>query len=252
MTKLSVGGYLLPAAANNFELWRQRAEKDGYNLTITSAADAFREYEIQERIFRERYTTTRLPGRPTKRWNNTVWYLKPGQSTAAVPGTSNHGKGLALDIKNAGGFGGSFYKWMARTGPEYGWSNTEGRSINEPWHWVNDNQPRGAASTVADALSKIKPELPTAEDEEMFRIRVDAKTNGVPNAEGHTIFLCQFGSSATAVFRSLTPDENAALDRAGIPLRKVKDGKTERDFSQFEKDKMRESIINIALKWGIN
>lgn len=160
MSALSVGGFLLPSAAQNFELWRAHAVKDGYNLTITSAADAFRTYAIQERIFRDRYTTTYLPGRPTKRWNNVTWYLKPGQATAAVPGTSNHGKGLAVDVRNAGGFGGSFYQWMSQTGPLYGWSNSEGRSINEPWHWVNDNKPRGALGTIGATI-------PREEEEEM-------------------------------------------------------------------------------------
>lgn len=164
MTRLSVGGYLLPAAANNFELWRAHAARDGRNLTITSAADAFREYAIQERIFRERYTTTYLAGRPTKRWNNVTWYLKPGQATAAVPGTSNHGKGLAVDIKNAGGFNGAFYKWMSQTGPLYGWSNAEGRSINEPWHWVNDNRPRGALGFIGGVLDGQEDDMPTAQE----------------------------------------------------------------------------------------
>lgn len=152
MTALSVGGFLLPAAAQNFESWKAVARNAGWNLTITSAADAFRTYGIQERIFRARYTTTYLAGRPTKVWQNKTWWLRPGQATAAVPGTSNHGKGLAVDIKNAGGFSGAFYKWMAETGPAFGWSNTEGRSINEPWHWVNDNVARGAIGSIVDKI----------------------------------------------------------------------------------------------------
>lgn len=158
MKQLSVGGYLLPAAANNFELWRAHATRDGYTLTVTSAADAFRTYDIQERIFEDRYTATYLTGRPSKVWNGRRYYLKPGQATAAVPGTSNHGRGLAVDIKNAGGFSGSFYKWMAQTGPLYGFSNTEGRSINEPWHWVSDNIPRGAIASLIDKISTQTPD----------------------------------------------------------------------------------------------
>lgn len=174
MSALSVGGALLPAAAGNFELWRALAADAGWPLTITSAADAFRTYAVQERIFRDRYTTTRLPGRPTKVWNGTTWYLLPGQATAAVPGTSNHGKGLAVDVKNAGAFTGPFYKWMAATGPALGWTNTEGRSINEPWHWANDNRPRGALAGVVDAL-------PTSEEDDMSaaevaQIRADIDT----------------------------------------------------------------------------
>lgn len=158
MTALSVGGFLLPAAAQNFEQWRAVARNAGWNLTITSAADAFRTYVIQERIFRARYTLTPLWQRPTKRWNGQTWYLLPGQATAAVPGTSNHGKGLAVDIKDAGGFKGKFYEWMTETGPAFGWSNAEGRSINEPWHWVNDNKPRGAIGSIPDVVPPAIPE----------------------------------------------------------------------------------------------
>jgi len=165
MSPLSVGGFMLPAAASNFELWRAHAAKDNRNLTITSAADAFRTYAIQERIFRDRYTTTYLPRRPTKIWNGVTWFLKPNQATAAVPGTSNHGKGLAVDIKNAGPFDVGFHKWMSETGPLYGWSNSEGRSIGEPWHWVNDNKPRGAIGSIEQVIPEQEDDdMPTAQE----------------------------------------------------------------------------------------
>lgn len=67
-------------------------------LTVTSTADAYRSYAIQEATFRLRYTTTVLPGRPSKMWNGVRWYQKPGTAMAAVPGTSNHGWGLAFDV----------------------------------------------------------------------------------------------------------------------------------------------------------
>lgn len=257
MTALSVGGFMLPAAASNFELWRAHATKDGYNLTITSAADAFRTYAIQERIFRERYTTFPLWGRPTKVWNGVKYWLKPGQATAAVPGTSNHGRGLAVDIRNAGSFSGPFYRWMAQTGPLYGFSNSEGRSINEPWHWVNDNVGRGAIGGILGSVDiptakPVAPIIPTSEDEEMFRIRVDAKTNGVANASAHTIFLCRFGPSGEACFRALTPTENTNLERGGVELRRVNDNGAWRDFSEYEKDVMRASIISVAQSWAVH
>ncbi|MEP7763861.1 M15 family metallopeptidase [Sanguibacter sp. 25GB23B1] len=167
MTRLSVGGRLLPAAAESFELWRALAADSGHTLTITSASDAFRPYETQERTFLERYTTTHLPHRPVKVWNGRTYFLKTDQATAAVPGTSNHGKGLAIDVRNAGPFTGPFYRWMATTGPSLGWSNTEGRSINEPWHWVNDGRARSAVGGAADATSTTTSEednMPSTEE----------------------------------------------------------------------------------------
>lgn len=134
--KLTTVGRLVPAAADAYEHWRAMAAVEGYDLVPTSAADTLRLYSVQDKIFRERYTTTVLAGRPYRTWNGVRWYQKPGTASAAVPGTGNHPKGIAIDIKSVGGFGSDYYKWLAKTGPKLGFSNTEGRSISEPWHWV--------------------------------------------------------------------------------------------------------------------
>jgi len=70
---------------------------EGHTLKATSAADSYRSFDAQETVFRERYTQDKLPGRPFKTWQGKRWYQKPGTALAAVPGTSNHGWGLAVD-----------------------------------------------------------------------------------------------------------------------------------------------------------
>lgn len=67
-----------------------------------------------------------------------VYARKPG--LAAVPGTSNHGWGVALDL--CGGvetFGTPMYEWMRANAPKYGWIHPAwaepGGSRPEPWHW---------------------------------------------------------------------------------------------------------------------
>ena len=67
-----------------------------------------------------------------------LYGLKP--ALAAIPGTSNHGWGLAVDL--CGGiqsFGTPEYAWMTRYAPNFGWSNPPwaqpGRGREEPWHW---------------------------------------------------------------------------------------------------------------------
>ncbi|MDQ3886173.1 MAG: D-alanyl-D-alanine carboxypeptidase family protein [Actinomycetota bacterium] len=59
---------------------------------------------------------------------------------AAVPGTSNHGWGLALDL--CGGvesFGTPQWAWMAANASSFGWVHppwaAPGRGREEPWHW---------------------------------------------------------------------------------------------------------------------
>ena len=65
--------------------------------------------------------------------------IKPG--LAAVPGTSQHGWGLAVDLCGGAQRGGSVqYEWMRVTGAAYGWRNPEwalpgGGGPHEPWHW---------------------------------------------------------------------------------------------------------------------
>jgi hypothetical protein len=61
-------------------------------------------------------------------------------SLCAVPGTSNHGLGVAVDL--GGGierFGTPQHEWMVTNGPAYGWVLPEwaqqGGSKPEPWHW---------------------------------------------------------------------------------------------------------------------
>jgi hypothetical protein len=112
------------------------------------ATDAYRDYATQERIFRQRFTTAYLSGRPRKWWLGRWWYLKRGYAMAATPGTSNHGLGITVDVANLGGFGGTRYRQFASIAEPRGWSNAEGRSINEAWHWNY----RGSASTVTNPI----------------------------------------------------------------------------------------------------
>ncbi|HEU0101910.1 MAG TPA: M15 family metallopeptidase [Mycobacteriales bacterium] len=67
-----------------------------------------------------------------------VYARKPG--LAAVPGSSNHGLGVAVDF--CGGvetFGTPEYLWMQAHAPAYGWVHPAwaepGGSRPEPWHW---------------------------------------------------------------------------------------------------------------------
>lgn len=137
---LSVGGRLTPGAADAFEQLRSAGSRAGVNVTITSAADAYRLYEIQERIFTERYQTAYTqyaPGKVDRRlWQGRAWFRRAGTAAAAVPGTSNHGWALAVDIANVGGFNSTFYRWLTDNAPLFGFSNTEGHSVGEAWHWV--------------------------------------------------------------------------------------------------------------------
>lgn len=70
----------------------------------------------------------------------------PSSKTAAPPGCSNHGTGLAIDI--GGGvqtFGSAQYEWLKANAEAYGWvhppfAEPSGRNP-EPWHWQSVKAP---------------------------------------------------------------------------------------------------------------
>lgn len=81
------------------------------------------------------------------------YYAHPpsGAGTAAKPGTSNHGLGVAVDIHLTAGE----YSWMLANAPRFGWVNPEwARDDNpkngarEPWHW----EKVGSNNVVPDAI----------------------------------------------------------------------------------------------------
>lgn len=149
-------GRLLTGVAASWLAIRADVQRTyGWTPTPTGALDAYRPYSgnyyAQVETFTRRYSRTRIAGRPTKVWGGVTYWLRPGQATAAVPGTSNHGWACAVDVTGLGGFTGTRYKQFAAVAARYGWTNTEGRSIGEPWHWVDV----GTAHLVANGLSDL-------------------------------------------------------------------------------------------------
>lgn len=178
-------------------------EVHGWTPTITSVADAYRSYEIQERIFLQRYTQTYNTGinyspPRTKYWNGRVWYLRKGLATAATPGTSNHGLGVACDVTGLGGFTSLRYREFKPIANKHGWDNIEGTSIGEPWHWVYKPALDHVAKTVSTAgggtILTPGGSLPNPLEPEDFMATVDQKeweevVQRIKNAESQTTTL---------------------------------------------------------------
>jgi len=119
---------LVSPAARAWRALEVAAAAAGVILQATSTADSYRSYVVQERTFRERYTTSPLSGQSSKVWNGTRWYQRPGTAMAAVPGTSNHGLAIAVDVANASG---GRLAWLLGNAERYGWS---WELQSEPWH----------------------------------------------------------------------------------------------------------------------
>jgi LAS superfamily LD-carboxypeptidase LdcB len=124
-------GQLHHLAADAYHAMRAAALADGIRpFKPTSRADTYRTYQEQVALFTSRYTMTPLPGRPSKVWEGRRWWQKPNTAVAAVPGTSNHGLGIAVDIADASG---DRLDWLEANALTYGfsWEFTSGA---EPWH----------------------------------------------------------------------------------------------------------------------
>nr|WP_281173261.1 M15 family metallopeptidase [Actinotalea ferrariae] len=101
--------------------------------------------------------------------------------SAAVPGTSNHGKAQAVDFADVGASGGSRWRWLMDNAPRFGWVNPlwarDGNPWNgsqEPWHWEGVAVPvssyrswlTGAGITVPD-LDTPDPIAPVPQEDDM-------------------------------------------------------------------------------------
>jgi D-alanyl-D-alanine carboxypeptidase/Putative peptidoglycan binding domain len=125
------------------------AARDG---VVVSSTGTWRSYEQQEQLFRSRYVTTDTGGKK-KVWNGTAYWQLPKVASAAVPGTSNHGWGLAADLSNSPTevLGGTTLQWLIDHGPAFGFWNTVS---SEVWHWsycLGDAVPDGVTAAPGGA-----------------------------------------------------------------------------------------------------
>lgn len=121
-------GKLYWRAADAWHAMQDAAAKDGIELKPTSAGDTYRSYASQEAAFLQRYTLKAIPGTSTRKWNGKTWHLKKGMAQLAVPGTSMHNWGAAVDCHTASG---ERLEWLKGNAIAFGWS---WEVQSEPWH----------------------------------------------------------------------------------------------------------------------
>jgi len=144
-------------AAISWEAVQRECAAAGVVLHLT---DSYRPLAVQERIFRERYVT-HFTGIDHRIWRGVNYWRRPGTASAAVPGTSNHGWGIAVDC-GVGSFTSKAYRALSDHGPGHGWTNTAGRQIQEPWHWEYNSAHDQHPSPVPTPKPTPKP---TPEDD---------------------------------------------------------------------------------------
>lgn len=162
----SPGFSLRPDAAIG---WDRACRKYGKTVLLSGA---WRSYEIQVRLFKERYRPgAHSPFGDYRTWpvslggDGRVWGRVTG-AAAAVPGTSNHGGGVAVDVKTSRSTGDAKYPTAVvftsfgdtdrlaflRVAQEFGWDDAEGRMVGELWHltyYPGLDQHRGESLSTA-------------------------------------------------------------------------------------------------------
>ena len=126
LAEVQPGQYLMGAAADAFLKMASAAELYGINLHIVSSY--------------------RTADKQIDLWNKALKKYKTEKEAmkwTAKPGTSNHEKGIAVDIKLSPDILNDSanvsklektdtYKWLAKNASRFGFK----RSPTEPWHWV--------------------------------------------------------------------------------------------------------------------
>ena len=124
-------GRLHHCAADAYEAMDAAANAEGIDLAPTSQADTYRSLETQEYGFYQRHTdnpSKKLLKQKPRIYKGKAWYLKKGMAPMAVPGTSNHNLGVAIDIANASG---KRLEWLLKNAQRFGFS---WELQSEPWH----------------------------------------------------------------------------------------------------------------------
>ena len=146
----ALGGERLLLRPDAAVAWDRACKKFGKGVLL---AGALRSVAVQEVLFRQRYVMGNHRGKPgytndVREWNGRPWTRRAGQAAAAVPGTSNHGTGCAVDVKTSRAASDPPYAkaivWSSwsdkdraaflKVAAYFGWSDDEGRLVDEVWH----------------------------------------------------------------------------------------------------------------------
>lgn len=126
------GHLRIDAAAGYGSMNAAFKKRFGYELGIT---EAYRSYGTQVKIWNARYVAHSKKVKNSIEYKGKYWTKKKNVSVAAVPGTSIHGWGLAVDLNSHVNESGSIQKrWADKYGPSYGWYPV-GNSFGEAWHF---------------------------------------------------------------------------------------------------------------------
>ena len=165
------------------DLMRSDAARQFDALTVE-----FRKYFGKGLVVREAYRSLAEQRRLRDGWLRRL----PGFNPAAVPGTSVHGWGLAVDLASGvNRFGSAEHNWMLIVAQRYGFDNWRGRADGEAWHWEFGNiRPSIEVAdndiTPIDNTDSTEPQIIKKRRSEMFIHKTTDKTDHFFTSLGDT------------------------------------------------------------------
>lgn len=123
------GGQLFKQAARRWEAMRTAARNDGVVLLPASARDTYRSLSVQNLVFRELFVPSQEGQFSPVFWRDQYWLPKSRTQFVELPGASNHGWGLSVNVwqsENA-----SVRDWLYENATRFGfcWENPQAT-----WH----------------------------------------------------------------------------------------------------------------------
>jgi len=209
---------------------------------------SYRDTNYQAQLFNANYTRAYLSSskRDRRVWNgNAYWRRAPYNNyvSVAVPGSSLHEKGLALDL------GDNARAWMRQHGARYGWiwpAWAQKASTYEPWHFEYNGSYQPPTTT------------PTVQEDDMA---YPVQVNGGPKYLIGLNFINHLTDkdSAELTMKIVSADDswiklsaeqfNSQLDNLGIP-RSVVDGPAGLVAPRIGADKRRGGMWSAARQAG--
>lgn len=172
MAITSIGGSskLRTDAANSHARMRSAGMPSG------GINSAYRSLASQRALFLARYRVQFFGSGPygDARWYKGKRYVRHSPAgMVAVPGTSNHTAGTALDLSTSS----AAHAWMMRNGWRYGWKRT---IPSEPWHWeYSPKRDRDAVDPIQAAVRSTRDGIwGTGTDKGTWAVRAASRFRG--------------------------------------------------------------------------
>ena len=124
----------------------------------------------QVKFFNLAYKPQASGGTDARWWNGRRYVRRPGKAAAAIPGTSNHGWGIAVDVEDFGLENQWNSAWRAKAFPilaKHGWTDHSGRSIGEPWHIEYDPNRDQHKNTPTPTPAPAPAPVPDVQEDDM-------------------------------------------------------------------------------------